>query len=366
MRGTKVPRKYDIDDMRIETHRLNSAKKRGPWLAITLAFSLLLTPLLAAQEPNAYLIAFDALWADMDRNYSYFEHKQIDWVAIRDEYRPRFEAVESDAAFIEALQDTLSNLRDPHVRIVTPDGLKGTYGLPYTPNWNWDVIMADLTAVTQFRNFAYTARTKEGGFGYFAYIRQGRATPELVSHVIQSIRELKDAPGFILDLRTGASGGDELLARQIASEFCGEDVVYATSKYRDGPAHSDFTRHYSRILPATDDAYTKPIVCILGSRVVSSGEGLAKMLLALPNVTSIGAPTRGSSGNPRSFDLPGLDYAVSYSRWVDMMPDGTAIEGRGVIPEILDEHTQDTFRDDDPTWRLSLRTLREIITKPPQ
>ncbi len=318
-----------------------------------------------AQESSVYLNAFDALWLDMDRNYSYFVAKEIDWPGLRDRYRPEVETVTTDDAFVDVLKRMLTEMKDPHVRIKVGGDLISTFGLGYTANWNWNVIMGDLTEVTQYRDFAYTARTKEEGFGYFAYIRQGNASDQYVDAVIEGIRALKDAPGFILDLRTGASGGDESLARRIASEFCAEPTVYAKSKYRDGPNHDDFTQDYERVLPPSDEQpYVKPVVCLLGSRVMSSGEGLAKMLVCLPHVTSIGTPTRGSSGNPRTFELPGLDIGVSYSRWVDMMPAGTVVEGRGVIPDVLDEHPPETFRESDPTWRRALELLRERITEP--
>ena len=42
---------------------------------------------------------------------------------------------------------------------------------------------------------------------------------------------------------------------------------------------------------------TEKVVCIIGPGCVSSGEGFAKMLAALPHVTLVGEPTRGSSGS---------------------------------------------------------------------
>ena len=59
---------------------------------------------------------------------------------------------------------------------------------------------------------------------------------------------------------------------------------------------------------------------------MSSGEGFVKMLKALPNVTTVGQPTRGSSGNPKPFKLPAVDVTVTYSRWVDLLPDGSPVQ----------------------------------------
>ena len=61
------------------------------------------------------------------------------------------------------------------------------------------------------------------------------------------------------------------------------------------------------------------------------------MMAALPNCTTMGLPTRGSSGNPAPVQLPN-GVEVFYSRWISMMPDGTPIEDAGVPPEIEVKH----------------------------
>src|SRR5262249_20347812 len=143
--------------------------------------------------------------------------------------------------------------------------------------------------------------------------------------------KLVDTPGFIIDLRN-ANGGSEPLAMEIARLFCEKKVVYAKSKFRGGKGHDEFTPDYPReLLPAkSGKPYLKPVVCLLGPGCVSSGEGFAKMLAALPHVTAVGLPTRGSSGNPGSVEVGDTRLTVYFSRWVDMLPDGTPIEGKGV------------------------------------
>ena len=81
------------------------------------------------------------------------------------------------------------------------------------------------------------------------------------------------------------------------------------------------------------------------------------MLVCLPNVISLGKPTRGSSGNPRPFKLPGLDITVMYSRWVDMMPDGSPIEGRGIQPNVLVDLPPAAYKNSDPTWEKAIDVL---------
>src|SRR5206468_3965265 len=150
----------------------------------------------------------------------------------------------------------------------------------------------------------------------------------------------------------------ELLAREIARAFCDKDAVYARSKYRAGPGHDDFGPVYDRVLKAGEKPYTKPVVCLIGPRAVSSGEGFVQMLAALPHVTTVGARTRGSSGNPRPTKVTGIPVTVWYSRWMDLMPDGTPVEGAGIAPAVGVTAPPAAYKDKDPTWEKGLAILR--------
>jgi C-terminal processing protease CtpA/Prc len=87
------------------------------------------------------------------------------------------------------------------------------------------------------------------------------------------------------------------------------------------------------------------------------------MLKCLPHVTTIGMPTRGSSGNPKPFKLPGAEVTVVYSRWVDMLPDGTPVEDHGVPPEIVVDEPASAYDRADPTWDRAVALLRAQAKK---
>jgi hypothetical protein len=82
------------------------------------------------------------------------------------------------------------------------------------------------------------------------------------------------------------------------------------------------------------------------------------MLAALPHVTTVGLATRGSSGNPGPADVRDTGLTVYFSRWVDLLPGGTAIEGQGVRPAVVVEATAEAYRDADPTLAKGLEVLR--------
>ncbi len=303
--------------------------------------------------------AFDALWNDMDQHYSYFELKRIDWPALKRKYRSQAVAAGTLPAFVGVVGRMLGELNDNHIWFTEPAGAAVVRRQkPWLYNGNARATESAIQNKTMVGNrFAQVGTIKPEGFRVIRLVQQSQADPEAVAAVVAFIRSHASAPGFIVDLRL-ANGGSEPLAQEIAREFCARDTVYAKSKFRDGPKPTDFGPVYDRILKSSERPFTKPVVCIIGPGCVSSGEGFAKMMKCLPNVTTIGMPTLGSSGNPKPFALPGVKVTVVYSRWVDMLPDGTPVEDRGVPPMIIVDQPASAYKQTDPTWDRAVELLR--------
>lgn len=313
--------------------------------------------------PSELAKAFDELWEVMDRRYSYFFLKKtVDWDRAKEIYRPKVMATRNAEELTAVLVEMLTPLQDLHVWIDTPSGRVPTYRSEYDYNGNTQVVLEALEDKTKLRDFAVVARTKEDGFGYFLMLRQSQATPENVQAAVTAIESLRDAPGFIVDLRR-ANGGSEPLAMEIAKLFCAKPTVYGKSKMRSGPEHDDFGRINTRVLASTPNAYTRPVVCLIGPGAVSSGEAFVKMMSCLPQVTTVGKNTRGASGNPQPFPFGDSGIAVYFSRWVDLMPSGLTFEGVGILPDVLLDLPAETYRDRDPTFENGVEILRQKIGK---
>lgn len=313
-----------------------------------------------APRPN-FAAAFDALANDMSRYYSYFDLKGIDWKALTSQYRSRAVEARSSYDFVTVLREMLGHLKDGHVWIDEAGQRLSTSPAPMPPgNVNRQVVLSALEDAQPCGDFAVVGLVKGYRWAAVALTNQARATSEAVEQVTEFIQRHHDAPGLLLDLRS-ANGGNEFLARRIASRFCQKDVVYARSQVRSGPNPTDLTAPRDRVLNASDRPFTAPVVCLIGPGCVSSGEGFAKMMKALPNVTLVGARTRGSSGNPAPFALPGLDVVVWYSRWVDLLPDGTSVEDRGIAPDLEVSVAPEQYREADPTWTKALDLLASKV-----
>jgi carboxyl-terminal processing protease len=67
-------------------------------------------PLTAAEREEVFL----AMWQAVDTEYRYFDRRDVDWDAVRDEYLPLARAAGSDADLFWVLQAALAELKDSH------------------------------------------------------------------------------------------------------------------------------------------------------------------------------------------------------------------------------------------------------------
>jgi hypothetical protein len=81
---------------------------------------------------------------------------------------------------------------------------------------------------------------------------------------------------------------------------------------------------------------------------MSSNESFISMMAESPQVTTMGDHTCGSSGNPMFLDLR-VGVRVSLPQWIDLLPDKTPLDERGVQPDEYFATKQECFegtRDD--------------------
>jgi hypothetical protein len=296
--------------------------------------------------------SFQVLVEDMDRHYPFFSLKRIDWEGLTQRYRVEAEATKDAQAFSRVLADMLSQLKDIHIWIDSPAGRLPTYRSSYEANSDQTALRQKLRDVREFGTLGFVGGTEEG-YGVIV-VNSLSAEESATETFLAAIEELFDAPAMVIDLRDN-SGGSELLAARIAAMFADKRRMYAASLSRSGRKHDDLDQTGARFIePMKGTTYLRPVVCLVGPGCVSSGEALAQMMKTLPHATLVGQPTRGASGNPAPVNLPN-GISVWYSRWVDMLPDGTPIEGKGVPPDITVEHES----PGDPTFDAAVKILDE-------
>lgn len=274
--------------------------------------------------------SFDVIEDELDRYYSFFALKKLDWRARAAAYEAKARDAKTPEQFAAAILPLLAELKDLHVVVQMADGRQIPAFAPETPrNFDARTIAGALKDVKQIGRMGFTARTPEG-YGYVA-IGTLAADAKTTADMLAAFDALLDAKGLIVDLRVNG-GGQETVAQQFASRLIAEPLPYAKNQFRGGAAHGDLlTLGTRQVQPHSDKPFRGPVACLIGPGCVSSGEGMALMFKALPQARLIGQPTRGASGNPQPVALPN-GLIVSYSTWVPLDLDDRPFEGVGIPP----------------------------------
>ena len=142
-------------------------------------------------------------------------------------------------------------------------------------------------------------------------------------YILDSIESMRDAPGLIIDLR-GNPGGD--LSFRLIANLVKERKPFLELLYR---RVTDSVFNY----PA-DSVYEGPVVVLMDIMSGSASESFAAGMQSIGRAVIVGGRSMGACmhtlGGPR---LPnGADFYYPHAQIAT--PDGTVIEGRGVVPDI--------------------------------
>jgi hypothetical protein len=275
--------------------------------------------------------AFDQLWQAFDQDYAMFVLRpEVDWEKLRQEYRPKALAAKSAYDFAGVCADMLKPLRDLHVWLKVAGADIPVFNRPRSANANPAATRALLGELHEAgRTVRWTVT--EDRIGYLVIdVWNDEAAPSQCDEVLEHMAPMR---GLVVDVRLNG-GGSEDLAGEVAARFLDKPFVYAYSQFRNGPKHGDLTEKYPRtVSPRGPWRYERPVVLLIGQKCMSSNESFVAMMSGDPDLTTMGDHTCGSSGNPRMVELP-MDMTVSVPRWIDYLPDGTALDEHGFQPQV--------------------------------
>ena len=296
------------------------------FLVLTLASceKILFEPDLATSDP---LENFDYLWSEVDKKYSYFELKNIDWDQVKNTYRPMLSANSSEEELFDVLASMLNELRDDHVNLLAPFNisrynvaLKGPENFRrrtleefYIPNaWRTGSLVHD-----------FLSNSEVGYIRYSSFMNNfSNAEMDLV------LNRYKNTKGLILDLRENG-GGSIFNVAEILGRFAETKTLVGYSITRNGPDHNHFgKREDFYITPTNRVKYLKPVVVLIDRGSYSATTFFAFATKAFPNITLMGDTTGGGGGLPNGGQLPnGWIYRFSISQLLDLNGNNYAEEG---------------------------------------
>jgi hypothetical protein len=299
-------------------------------------FILLITSceklLIEGDQENTRENNFDLLWTTIDRNYSFFELKNINWDSIYHVYRPLVSSNTRNQQFSNILVTMLAELRDGHVNLYSEynESRSWEWFQNYPNNFNFSIVENNYlnNGYMTAGPIIYTERNSVGYIyiGSFA----GNINEEDIDQVIEKFHSLR---GIIIDVRNN-SGGFSSNGRIIASRFADRKRLVSYTLYKTGPGHGEFSEPQPNyISPDGKKQYNQPVVVLANRKTYSAANDFVLSMSVFPHVTIMGGLTGGGGGTPYEYELLN-GWRFRFPRTQSLAPNGFNIE-MGINPDIF-------------------------------
>jgi hypothetical protein len=298
----------------------------------------------------------------IEMRYSHRQSRLTNWTVLWLGAEPRLVGARSPREFAEIAGEMLASTRDPHLWFDVGGEVVPAFRRRVTPNVS-PALLPKLVSQWTAPNRIVARGWAAPQVGYLAIHSWDRSHGrEAFDPAFKALQDFREIPALILDLRLN-SGGDELIAREFAGCFVERRALYARHLTVDPSAPGGFGPLVERwVAPAAGHPrYPGKVAMLVGPAVMSSAEAFVLMMRQVPGVRLIGQRTYGSSGNPKPHPL-GNGVTVFLPSWKEYAPDGTAIEGNGIAPDVEVTSSTETQPGRDTTLDAAVEELRRVET----
>ena len=168
----------------------------------------------------------------------------------------------------------------------------------------------------------FEAKRMDDEIGYVSFSAFLPPVDERFAEVIDSMGDMR---GLIIDIR-GNPGGMHEVGEAIVSKLLQKETLFSVFKYRD--------KTEEVVVQPGDKTYDGPVVVMIDVMNASASERFSGCIQSIGRAVVIGERSSGSVGPSDVKKLPNgasFMYLISQS----LTPDGTVLEGHGVIPDIV-------------------------------
>jgi hypothetical protein len=301
-------------------------------MAVTAALTAAVVVAAACSEvvgPNADNSAaalFDQVWSDFDQHYSLFVVKNVNWDSLRAVYRPRALAATTLDGTSTQIAHMLGKLQDDHVVF------RGTR-VGTSPHGG------GFEAVNSAQYVQY-------GDGFSDGLYYGTVRPTVgylniptfegtnwVPEVDSALKVLGGMASIIIDVRNN-DGGFLENATSAAGRFADRKTTVAYVRYRNGPAHTDFTSPIvQQVAPAGPRRFLGRIVLLTDRNTISAAELFVLSMRALGRTTVVGDTTAGETGSPFARELQN-GWSYQFPESIEYTLEMKEFEDIGLPPDV--------------------------------
>jgi len=260
--------------------------------------------------------SFDYLWEQVDRRYSYFKVKNINWEQKRNVYRSQLYHGMSQDSLFNVLGGLMTELRDDHANLRSTFNVSA-YRVLFDGPDNYDQRIVEDNYIGRDYYVSGPFIHNWISNGEIGYVRFGAFTGAVDNVNLNFVlSRYRNAKGLILDLRENG-GGSVNDMYGILARLIDQNTVVFKSRIRDGEAHDDFSDLENAIVePYDGPRFTqKPVMILVDRGTYSAGSFTALASISLLNVKLVGDTTGGGLGLPNGGYLPnGWFYRFSITQ----------------------------------------------------
>lgn len=285
------------------------------------------------QVTSAPVSNFYYLWDKVDKQYAYFDVKNVDWGSVYAKYADKIHKDLTDDSLFYYLGSMLNELRDGHVNLFSDFNIsRYDIALLGKNNYNSRLIKDHYLGSNYYTTGPFHHdHIAEGKAGYVRYGSfSGNFSDENVQFILQ---RYKTAEGLIIDMRQNGGGYISNMYKLLSHLSVSDSPVFTTS-IKSGPDHDEFSAPQDVHLSPYDSVltFTKPVAVLIDRGSFSATSLFALAALSLDNIFLVGDTTGGGLGMPNGGQLPnGWTYRFSITR--TLTPDGINYEN-GIPPDI--------------------------------
>ncbi|MFZ1750118.1 MAG: S41 family peptidase [Saprospiraceae bacterium] len=287
-------------------------------------------------------LLFDEFWHWVDKNYIYFDAKNLDWNAVYQKYAPTISDKTTEDELFDICEASILALKDAHSAISRPDknGKVYDYKADYDIYFDFKIIKKSyiVDSLGSAKNLFWGLMN-----GNIGYIRLSNFT--ISSEFMQALMDMKSrkVSKIIIDVRNNG-GGNSNTVPKLLSQFVDSKLPLGAYIEKIGPGHKEVT---NPIWIYTDPKLKKdwdiPLVVMTNRMSYSATSYFAGMVKGLPNMKIVGQKTGGGGGGHLGYQLSN-DWLVRVSVSDFIGKDMLSIE-LGVEPDILIENTKEDLEN---------------------
>lgn len=313
--------------------KINFMKKPILFIVVVLFLSSCEKAIMPATKAKDPVTVFEELWKTFDEGYSFFNLKGINWDSVYNVYRPQIKDNMTERQLYDVCVSMINTLRDGHVNLRTGFATSYyNYYINYPPNFNHELLEHHYWVGFEITGPLLHTIIDSVGYIYYRSFANNFTDGQLDA-VLQRFNSYPGIKGVVIDVRNN-EGGNPMNSYNILRRIAAKRTLIYISKYKNGPAHDDFTELQESYIEPNERVKFPGKICVLTNRVCYSAcNFFVASCKAFPDrITVIGDTTGGGGGQPTGHELPN-GWATSFSSSITYMPNGAYIE-QGVPPDI--------------------------------